>query len=72
MFIVFVNVTLVKTFAGSKCKTIAYTDDASMLFRLQPTRIADDLQTVLGHEAIKTFGLVVNVDKMILLPFSLS
>ena len=68
MFIILINFILLKICSGNFCKTVAYADDTSLLFRISPAAVEDDTLAALANveRAVKIFekfGLTINAGK---------
>lgn len=68
MFIILINFILLEASRGYSCKTIAYADDTSLLFRIRKAEIQSDVQKALAEvekiiTSFEKYGLVINAGK---------
>ena len=68
VFIILVNYVLLAIGRQTSCKVITYADDTTLLFRLSPSRVAEEAREIGSLldslvEAFNTFGLNVNTEK---------
>ena len=65
MFIILINFILLKISSDNFCKTVAYADDTSLLFRIRPSDMVSDVRKAIANvesivRTFERFGLVVN------------